>query len=74
MRPEEIRTLTTAEIGQRLDEAYEELFNLRFQKHTKQLKNTARIGQVKRDIARLKTVLRERELAAWLAQQEEGHA
>lgn len=74
MRPHEIRTLTNAEIGQRLDEAYEELFNLRFQHHMKQLKNTARIQQVKRDIARLKTVLRERELAAWLAQQEEGHA
>ncbi|MCS6843656.1 MAG: 50S ribosomal protein L29 [Caldilineales bacterium] len=74
MRPHEIRTLTNAEIGQRLDEAYEELFNLRFQRSMKQLKNTARIQQVKRDIARLKTVLRERELAAWLAQQEEGHA
>lgn len=73
MQPYEIRVMTSAEIGQRLDEAYEELFNLRFQKHTGQLKNTARLQQVRTDIARLKTVLRERELAAWLAQ-EEDHA
>lgn len=73
MQPFEIRILTTAEVGQRLDEAYEELFNLRFQKHTGQLKNTARIGLVQRDIARLKTILRERELASWLAE-EEGNA
>lgn len=73
MQPYEIRVLTTAEIGQQLDEAYEELFNLRFQRHTGQLKNTARMGNVRRDIARLKTVLRERELAAWLAK-EEGNA
>lgn len=74
MQPYEIRTLTNAEIGQRLDEAYEEMFNLRFQRRTGQLKNTARLSQVRRDIARLKTVMRERELAAWLAAQEENHA
>ena len=44
MRPEEIRNLTSAEVGQKLDETYEELFNLRFQKHTGQLKNFARMG------------------------------
>jgi len=71
MQPHEIRTLTTAEIGTQLDEAYEELFNLRFQRHTGQLKNTARLSQVRKEIARMKTVLRERELAAWLA--EEGN-
>ena len=71
MQPHEIRVLTTAEIGQRLDETYEELFNLRFQKHTGQLRNTARLGEVRRDIARLKTILRERELAAWLAEEED---
>lgn len=70
MRPEEIRNYTTPEIGQHLDEAYEELFNLRFQRTTGQMKNTARMGEVRRDIARLKTVLRERELAAWLASKE----
>jgi large subunit ribosomal protein L29 len=70
MQPYEIRVMTSAEIGQRLDEAYEELFNLRFQKHTGQLKNTARLQLVRSDIARMKTVLRERELAAWLTQEE----
>lgn len=70
MLPYEIRVMTSAEIGQALDEAYEELFNLRFQKHTGQLKNTARLQQVRNDIARLKTVLRERELAAWLVEEE----
>ena len=70
MRPDEIRYYTSPEIGQRLDEAYEELFNLRFQRTTGQMKNTARMGEVRRDIARMKTVLRERELAAWLATEE----
>ena len=70
MQPREVRTLTTPEIYQQLDEAYAELFNLRFQRHTGQIKNTARAGQVRKDIARLQTVLRERELAAWLASRE----
>jgi large subunit ribosomal protein L29 len=69
MQAYEIRSLTTAEIGQKLDEAYEELFNLRFQRATGQLKNTARKGQLRQEIARLKTVLRERELTAWMAQE-----
>lgn len=70
MRSEEIRNYTTPEIGQRIDEAYEELFNLRFQRTTGQMKNTARMGVVRRDIARFKTILRERQLAAWLASEE----
>jgi large subunit ribosomal protein L29 len=69
MQAYEMRSLTSAEIGQKLDEAYEELFNLRFQRATGQLKNTARKGQLRREIARLKTVLRERELVAWMAQE-----
>lgn len=64
MRPSEIRNLSQLEIGRRLDEAYQELFNLRFQYATGQLKNTSRLGQVRREIARLRTVMRERELAA----------
>lgn len=70
MRPEEIRALTEEEIKAKLDEHYRELFNLRFQRATGQLKNTSRLRQVKRDIARLKTILREREL--W-QQWEEQH-
>jgi large subunit ribosomal protein L29 len=69
MRPQDIRNLTSAEVGHNLDEAYEELFTLRFQKHTGQLKHFARMGELRREVARLKTVLRERELAAWQAKE-----
>jgi large subunit ribosomal protein L29 len=64
MRATDIRNLNEAEMARKLDEAHQELFNLRFQYSTGQLKNTARLSQVKREIARLRTVLRERELAA----------
>jgi large subunit ribosomal protein L29 len=60
----ELRNMTDAELNQRLQEAYQELFNLRFRKATKQLDNTARIRVVRRDIARIKTIMRERELQA----------
>ena len=63
MKANEIRELTTAEIEQNIKSLKEELFNLRFQLATGQLENTARIKQVKKTIARLKTVTRERELA-----------
>lgn len=62
MKANEIRDLTTAEIEQNVKSMKEELFNLRFQLATGQLENTARIKQVKKSIARLKTVTREREL------------
>ncbi|MEA3335839.1 MAG: 50S ribosomal protein L29 [Chloroflexota bacterium] len=71
MQAYEIRNLTTPEIGQQLDEAYEELFNLRFQRHTGQLKNTSRLAQVRQNIARYKTIIRERELATLYAEEEE---
>lgn len=71
MQAYELRSLTSAEIGQKLDETYEELFNMRFQRATGQLKNTARKSELRREVARMKTVLRERELAAWMAAQEE---
>ena len=51
-------------MARQLDEAHQELFNLRFQYATGQLKNTARLSEVRREIARLRTILRERELAA----------
>jgi len=63
MKAEEIRALTTEEIKHKLDETYQELFNLRFQWAARQLKDHNRIIRVRRDIARLKTILRERELA-----------
>jgi large subunit ribosomal protein L29 len=64
MDASEIRTKTEAELEGNLDDAYQELFNLRFQRATGQLANTARMKEVRKDIARIKTVLRERELAA----------
>jgi large subunit ribosomal protein L29 len=60
----ELRGLGDGELVGRLAEARRELFNLRFQLATGQLDNTARLGQVRRDIARLATFLREREIAA----------
>lgn len=63
MKAKEIRELTTAEIEENVKSLKEELFNLRFQLATGQLENTARIKEVKRTIARLKTVERERELS-----------
>ncbi len=60
----EMRTLGDTELLERLGEARRELFNLRFQLATGQLDNSARLGEVRRDIARLTTFLREREIAA----------
>jgi large subunit ribosomal protein L29 len=59
----EIVELSSDELVDRLAEARRELFNLRFQLATGQLDNTARMGQVRKDIARTLTVLREREIA-----------
>ena len=58
----EFRELDNADLEKRLADAKEELFNLRFQKATVQLTNNRRVSTVKRDIARIYTVLREREL------------
>jgi large subunit ribosomal protein L29 len=60
----ELRRLGDGELLGRLGEARRELFNLRFQLATGQLDNSARLGAVKKDIARLATFLREREIAA----------
>jgi len=62
MEAREIRAMATEEIQRKLGDTQEELFNLRFQWSTRQLKDTNRLTQVQRDIARLKTILREREL------------
>lgn len=64
MKAKELVELTTDEIQQKLSQYKEELFNLRFQLATGQLENTARIKQVRKNIARCKTVLRQRELLA----------
>lgn len=64
MKVKEMRELTPVELHNKLTEAHQELFNLRFQLAAKQLANHQRIGQVKKTIARLSTIQRERELAA----------
>ncbi len=68
MKAAELRELTAAELGESLGEVKEELFNLRFQLATNQLDNVARVGQLRRDVARIQTVIREQELAAWAEQ------
>jgi len=60
----ELRDLADDQLLDQLGESKQELFNLRFQIATGQLENSAQISQVKRDIARINTVLREREIAA----------
>ena len=62
MKANEFRNLTSAEIEQKIAGFKEELFNLRFQLATGQLDNPTRIRDVRKEIARAKTVLREREL------------
>lgn len=63
MEIKEIRELSTAEMLEKEKEFKKELFNLRFQLATGQLENTARLRQVRKSIARIKTVLREQELS-----------
>ena len=68
MKHKEIRELTDEELAKKLEEARAELFNLRFQMATSQLDNTARVTTVKRDIARVQTEMRARQIAAEKAQ------
>jgi large subunit ribosomal protein L29 len=71
MTPTEMREMSREELVEALAEAKEEQFNLRFQLATNQLDNHARIKDVRRDIARILTVLRERERATSSATAEE---
>ena len=64
MKAAEIRELSAADLQAKLKDARAELFNLSFQMATSQLDNTARVGQVKKDIARIQTEMRARELNA----------
>ena len=64
MKASEIRQMTAAELDQKLADLKAELFNLRFQMATSQLDNTARVKTVKKDIARVLTEQRAREIAA----------
>ena len=60
MKASEIRDLSVEELEKKNEELNQELFKLRFQLHTGHLENTVRVSQAKKDIARVKTVLREK--------------
>ncbi|MCL6548096.1 MAG: 50S ribosomal protein L29 [Alicyclobacillus sp.] len=62
MKASELRNLSSEEIEERIHQLKDELFNLRFQLATGQLENPMRIRQVRKDIARAKTILKQREL------------
>ena len=62
MKVDEIRALSSKDLAKQLEETHQELFNLRFRLATKQLVNHRELLRVKRKIARLKTIIREREL------------
>ena len=64
MKPAEIRALSDEELAKKLEDGRAGLFNLRFQMATSQLDNTARVKNVKRDIARVQTEMRARQIAA----------
>ena len=64
MKAAEIRDLSADDLQAKLKEARAELFKLRLQMATSQLDNSARVGQVKKDIARIQTEMRDRELKA----------
>jgi large subunit ribosomal protein L29 len=60
----DLRTRTPDELAERVETLGKEIFNLRFQRASGQLENTARVRQTRRDIARIKTILGERQRAA----------
>lgn len=64
MKAQEMRELSVAELNEKLGEFRQELFNLRFQHATAQLENTQRIPEVKKTIARILTVIRDKEVGA----------
>ena len=64
MKIAELRILDDLDLGRRLNDLQEEMFNLRFQFATRQLTNHARIAVVRKDIARVRTLLHQRQLAA----------
>jgi ribosomal protein L29 len=64
MKVSEYRDLTPEELNQKMESFKGELFNLRFQLATNQLENPNKIGEVKKNIARVRTVIREREITA----------
>ncbi|MBN1190013.1 MAG: 50S ribosomal protein L29 [Dehalococcoidales bacterium] len=62
MKIEEMRSLSLDELKKRVDDAHQELFNLRFRLSTRQLVNHRELPRVKKDIARLKTIIRQKQI------------
>ncbi len=69
MKAAELRELSYEDLAEKLAEAKEESFNLRFQYATNQLDNTARLPQMRREVARIATVMREMEIKAYYEQE-----
>lgn len=63
MKIEEMRTLSVGELAKRLNEAHQELFNLRFRLSTRQLVNHRELPRVKKEIARMETIIRQKQLS-----------
>ena len=72
MKASELRELSVDELGEKLGNLTEEFFNLKFQHATGQLENPMRLPETKKDIARVKTLLREKELAETIETQVEA--
>jgi large subunit ribosomal protein L29 len=70
MNTQDIRQMSDDEIRSAIEDAKSELFNLRFQREAGTLENYTRLREVRKNIARLKTILRERQIAAAIVQQE----
>lgn len=71
MKAQEIRQMDNSELLRALEDAKAELFNLRFQRAAGTLEDVSRIRALRKDVARYKTILRERQLAAEMARREE---
>jgi len=69
MKPAELRELDASELTSKLAEAKAELFNLRFQLATNQLDSTARLREMRKEVARIATIIRENEISEWYASQ-----
>jgi large subunit ribosomal protein L29 len=72
VKPADLRDLSYDELNDKLAAAKEELFNLRFQVATNQLDNTARLRTVRREAARIATIMREQEIEAYYAMEDEA--
>jgi large subunit ribosomal protein L29 len=72
MKASDLRDLPYQKLAERLAEAKEELFNLRFQLATNQLDKTGRLRDLRREVARISTVMRQQEIEAYFKEQEDG--